>query len=64
MRKLFPKAEKIPAGIANAADRKLSHSGRLKTGKLNRDQYKKELVQVKKVIQASLIVRESTGRDK
>jgi hypothetical protein len=39
MRKLFSKAEEIYAGIANVADRKFSHSGCLKTGKLNRVQY-------------------------
>ena len=39
MYKLFSKTEEIFAGIANAVDRKLSHSDRLKTGKLNRVQY-------------------------
>ena len=35
----FQKAEEIFAGIANAIDKKLSYSSRLKTGKLNRKQY-------------------------
>jgi len=39
MREFFPKEKEIFAGIADAADRKFSHSGRLKTGKLNRKQY-------------------------
>jgi len=39
MREFFPKEKEISAGIADAADRKFSHSGRLKTGKLNRKQY-------------------------
>ena len=41
MQKFFPEAKEIFAGITNAADGKLSDSGRLKTGKLNRKQYKK-----------------------
>ena len=43
MRKFFSKAEEIYAGIANAAGRKFSHSGCLKTGKVNRVQYTKAI---------------------
>ena len=39
MQKLFPKAEEIFTGITKPADRKLSHSDNMKTGKLNRKQY-------------------------
>ena len=39
MRKLFPKTKEILAGITKPAGRKLSHSDRLKTEKINREQY-------------------------
>jgi hypothetical protein len=39
MREFFPKEKEISAGIESITDRKLSHSSRLKTGKLNRKQY-------------------------
>jgi hypothetical protein len=37
--KLFPETKEVSAGIESTTDRKLSHSDRLKTGKLNREQY-------------------------
>jgi hypothetical protein len=36
----FPKPENLPGGIDLITDRKLSYTGRLKTGNLNRKQYK------------------------
>ena len=39
MQKLFPKTEEIFAGTTKLANGKLSHSGNIKTGKLNRKQY-------------------------
>ena len=39
MQKLFSKAEKIFTGIGNATGRKFPYSSRLKTGKLNQEQY-------------------------
>jgi len=40
MPKFFQKTEEISAGIGLIIDRKLLHSGSVKSGKLNRKQYK------------------------
>lgn len=39
MQELLPKAEKVSVGTEDPANRKLLHSGRIKTGKFNRDEY-------------------------
>ena len=40
MSEFFPKTKEISAGIASITDRKLSHQRRLKSGRLNREQYR------------------------